>query len=214
MRDYIIAAALGNGKLRRFVPLVRKLKGGFIVFHFMVITLALNFPVMFAIARLEPWEFYSRLYGGGFAAALDKSGFSLPAAASLSAGEAAGGENVSGIPVDEETVLGFNGAMYAGGYGRQVMLPMLAFSLMLVLILQLVFYFLAAFFLGLARMTSSALPYRDRFGIFVLSSTLPAIGSAIVGLWLPTVHFVVFYFAEIILAFAVSRAYEEEESAA
>jgi hypothetical protein len=210
MRDYVIAAVLENGKLRCFVPLVRKLKAGFIVFHFMVITLALNFPVMFAIARLDPWEFYSRLYGDGFAAALDKSGFSsLPGSASLpsgvSAGAAAGGE---------EAVLSFNGAMYAGGYGRQVILPMLAFSLLLILILQLVFYLLAAFFLGLSRMTSSALPYRDRFGIFVFSSTLPAIGSAVLGLWLPTVHLVVFYFAEIILAFAVSRAYDEEESAA
>ena len=210
MRDYIIAAVLGNGKLRRFVPLVRKLKGGFIVFHFMVIALALNFPVMFAIARLEPWEFYSRLYGAGFTAALDKSGFSPPGAGPLSAEAAVSGAAVTGAVAGEEA---FNGAMYAGGYGRQVMLPMLAFSFMLVLILQLVFYFLAAFFLGLSRMTSSALPYRDRFGIFVLSSTLPAAGSAILGLWLPTVHLVVFYFAEIILAFAVSRNYDDGESA-
>jgi hypothetical protein len=198
MRDYVIAAALGNGSLSRFVPLVRKLKGGFIAFHFVVISLALNFPVMFAIARLEPWEFYSRLYGAGFAALLDKNGFSPPEAASPSAAE-----SVSGVPSGGEDA--FNGVMYVGGYGRWVMLPML------VLILQLVFYLLAAFFLGLSRMTSSALPYRDRFGIFVLSSTLPAAGSAIRGLWLPTVHLVVFYFAEIILAFAISRTYNEEE---
>jgi hypothetical protein len=197
MRDYVIAAALGNGSLRRFVPLVRKVRCGFIAFHFVVISMALNFPVMFAIARLEPWEFYSRLYGVGFTALLDKSGFSPPAAGSVDVPP--GGEDA------------FNEALYSGGYGRRVMIPMLAFSLMLVLILQLAFYLLAAFFLGLSRMTSSALSYRNRFGIFVLSSTLPAAGSAILGLWLPTVHLVVFYFVEIILAFAISRIYDEED---
>jgi hypothetical protein len=215
MKNYVVAAVLGNGKLSRFVPLARKVRGGFIVFHFMVISLALNFPVMFAIARLPPWEFYSRLYGVGFTAALEQSGFSLPGIAPLGA-DASGGTAVSGpaaggdVPAGEEA---FNAAIYSGGYGRRVMLPMLSFAFMLVLIIQLVFYLLAAVFLGLSRINSTALSFRDRFGILVLSSTLPAIGSAILGLWLPTVHLVVFYFAEIILAFAVSRTYDEEESA-
>jgi hypothetical protein len=215
MKDYALAAALGNGKLGRFVPLTRKVKGGFIAFHFIVVSLALNFPVMFAIGRLPPWEFYSRLYGVGFAAALEQSGFSLSGAAPLAAG-ASGEAAVSGaasggdVPAGEEA---FNGALYSGGYGRRVMLPMLAFAFMLVLIIQLVFYLLAAVFLGLSRMNSTALSFRDRFGILVLSSTLPAAGSAILGLWLPTVHLVVFYFAEIILAFAVSRTWDEDQIA-
>jgi hypothetical protein len=53
-RCYFEAAVLGNGKPRRFILLVKNLKGGFIALHFFVIVLALNFPVMFAIARLEP----------------------------------------------------------------------------------------------------------------------------------------------------------------
>jgi hypothetical protein len=202
MKDYVVAVALGNGDLRRFVPLVRKLKGVFIAFHFVVISLTLNFPVMFAIARLPPWEFYSRLYGAGFAALLDQSGFSLPEGALV--GEDALGEQVAAADKDA-----FNSSLYAGGYGRRVMLPMLAFAFALILIIQLVFYTLAAFFLGLSRMVSSPLPYRDRFGILVLSSTLPAICSALFGLWLPTVHLVIFYFAEIILAFAISRIYDD-----
>jgi hypothetical protein len=206
VKNYVVAAALGNGKFSRFVPLARKVKGGFIAFHFIVISLALNFPVMFAVARLPPWEFYSRLYGAGFTAALKQSGFSLPGTAPLSA-DASGETAVSGPAAGEEA---FNAAMYSGGYGRRVMLPMLSFAFMLVLIIQLVFYLLAAVFLGLSRMNSTALSFRDRFGILVLSSTLPAIGSAILGLWLPTVHLVVFYFAEIILVFAVSRTYDED----
>jgi hypothetical protein len=195
MKDYAVAAALGNGNLRRFVPLARKVKGGFIAFHFVVISLALNFPVMFAIARLSPWEFYSRLYGEGFAAVLEQGDFPAPIP--------------GGIP-GEDT---FNSSLYAGGYGRRVMLPMLAFTFMLVLIIQLVFYALAAFFLGLSRMNSTALSLRDRFAVLILSSTLPALCAALFGLWLPAVHLVVFYFAEIILAFAVSRVYDEEASA-
>jgi hypothetical protein len=189
-RRYFEAVVLGNGKPRRFVPLVKNLKGGFIALHFLVIALGLNFPVMFAIARLEPWDFYSRLYGDQFTEM-------LPAELN--------------VPAEESSIADFNGAMYAEGYGRRVMLPMLGFAFMLVLILQLAFYLCAAFFLGLSRMASSPLAYRDRFGILVFSSTLPAAASALLGLWLPTVHLVVFYLAEIILACGLSRAYDEEE---
>jgi hypothetical protein len=208
VKDYVVAAALGNGSLRRFVPLSKKVKGGFVVFHFLAISLALNFPVMFAIGRLSPWDFYSRLYGAGFTAALDAAGFSLPpegVADPVSLGEP---DSPPG-PAGETAVRNFNGAMHGNGYGRRVVLPMLAFAFMLVLIIQLVFYLLAAVFLGLSRMNSSALSFRDRFGILVLSSTLPAAASALLGLWLPTVHLVVFYFAEIILVFAVSHVCDE-----
>jgi hypothetical protein len=191
-RRYFEAVALGNGRPGRFIPLVRNLKGGFIVLHFFLIALALNFPVMFAIARLEPWDFYSRLYGSRFAE-------------TLPAEMGAGVEPFAETLVEPDIAADFNGAMYSGGYGRRVMLPMLAFVFMLVLILQAVFYGCAAFFLGLARMTSSPLAYRDRLGILVFSSTLPAAAAALLGLWLPTVHLVVFYLAEIILAFTLAR---------
>ncbi|MDR2176461.1 MAG: hypothetical protein LBP20_00270 [Treponema sp.] len=187
-RRYFEAAVLGNGKPRRFIPLVKKLGGGFIALHFLVIALALNFPVMFAIARLEPWDFYSRLYGDQFAEMLQAELNAVP----------------EGAPA-----LAFNQALYGEGYGRQVMLPMLGFAFMLILILQLVFYVCAAFFLGLSRLNSSPLSWRDRFGILVFSSTLPAAASALLGLWLPTVHLLVFYLAEIILVFALSRPREE-----
>jgi hypothetical protein len=194
-RRYFEAAALGNGRPRRLIPLIQNLKGGFLVLHVVVIALALNFPVMFAIARLEPWDLYSRLYGAGFAGLLDQSGFSPSAPVELNG--------------EQEAMAAFNAALYAGGYGRRVMLPLLAFSFLLVLILELVFYALAVFFLGLARMTASPLAPRDRFGLLVFSSTLPAAASALFGLWLPAVHLVVFYLAETILACALSRGYEE-----
>jgi hypothetical protein len=195
-RGYFEAVALGNGRPRRFIPLVKNLKGGFIALHFMVIALALNFPVMFAIARLEPWEFFSRLYGEQFTEMLPAE---LNAPAELSAAP------------EDAPALAFNEALYGEGYGRQVMLPMLGFAFMLILVLQLVFYVCAAFFLGLSRLNSSPLSWRDRFGVLVFSSTLPAAAAALLGLWLPTVHLVVFYLAEVILASALSRGYEQEE---
>jgi hypothetical protein len=202
---YFEAAALGNGKPRRFVQLVQNLKGGFIALHFLVIALALNFPVMFAIARLDPWEMYSRLYGSAFAEMLSaelNAPAEFGAPAELNAPAEFGGAG-------ESAARDFNAALYAEGYGRRVMLPMLAFVFALVLILQTVFYGLAAFFLGLARMTGTPLPWRDRFGILIFSSTLPAAAAALLGLWLPTVHLVVFYLGETILAFSLSRAGDE-----
>jgi hypothetical protein len=186
-RLYFEAAALGNGKPRRFALLVKNLRGGFIALHFLVIALALNFPVMFAIARLEPWELYSRLYGPAF-------------------GEMLQGE--PGAPAAGD----FNDALYAGGYGRRIMLPILAFTFALVLILQAAFYFLASFFLGLARMTGTPLSLRERFGLLIFSSTMPAAAAAFFGLWLPAVHLVVFYLGETILAFALSRTWDEGQT--
>jgi hypothetical protein len=191
MKDYFLAAALGNGKLHRVIPLVQKVKGGHIAFHFFLIALALNFPVMWAISRLAPWEFYSRLYADNFAAVLgDLSPYSL---------------------IDESMIEDFNLTMYGNGFGVRTMLPMLAFVFFLILILQIFFYIMAAFFLGLSRMTASALSFRDRFAVLILSSTLPAIAAALFGLWMPTVHFIVFYLTEIILVFAISRAYDAEQ---
>jgi hypothetical protein len=186
-RLYFEAAALGNGKPRRFALLVKNLKGGFIALHFLVIALALNFPVMFAIARLDPWELYSRLYGSAFGEMLQAE-------------------------LDPPAAADFNAALYAGGYGRRVMLPTLAFVFGLVLILQGAFYFLASLFLGLARMTGTPLSLRQRFGLLIFSSTLPAAAAALLGLWLPTVHLVVFYLGEPILAFALSRTWDEAET--
>jgi hypothetical protein len=147
--------------------------------HILVITLALNFPVMVALARLEPWDVYSRLYGAQFQAMLPSE--LTPTSEDL------GRED-------------FNTALYAGGYGRRVLLPLLGFTFFLVLILLLVFYGAAAFFLGLSRLTDAPLSYQDRFGILVFSSTLPAAASALFGLWLPTVHLLVFFLAEIMVA--------------
>jgi hypothetical protein len=200
-RRYFEAAALGNGRLRRFAELAGSVKVSFLVLHFLVIALALNFPVMFALSRLAPYDFFSRFYGPGFAEMLPPEIF--PSGAEPGAVPGAGTGAVEAMAEN------FNGTMYAEGYGRRVMLPLLAFTFALILVLQTVFYALSALFLGAARMTTSPLSFRQRLGILVFSSTPPALAAALLGLWLPAVHLVVFYLAEGILAFAVSRAYDD-----
>jgi hypothetical protein len=177
------------------------------ILHFFIIALALNFPVMFSLARLEPYDFYSRLYGAQLSELLPAEVFRAETAPA-GPGNPAGLENVE-ILADTEAAGDFNAALYAGGYGRRVMIPLLAFAFMLILILQIVFYALAVLLLGAACMTGSSLSFRARSGILIFSSTLPALAAAILGFWLPAVHLVVFYLAEIILAFAVLRARDD-----
>jgi hypothetical protein len=204
MRDYFEAVTLGafsfrdETKTTRFLSLIRGMKYSFILLHLLVVSLALNFPVMLAISRLEPYELYSRLYGENFPGL-------LPADLAGSAAVENAGENQAD---QADNIEDFNLLMFRNAWGRRVMLPLLILVFFLVLILQAAFYLMAAFFLGLNRMNSSVISFRERLGFFAFSSTLPALLSALFGLWLPTVHIIVFYFAVIIITFQRS-AYAE-----
>jgi hypothetical protein len=191
VKQYCEAAALGNGKPLRFVELAGNMRIPLLFLHFLLIAGALNFPVMTALARLEPWEFYSRLYGSAF-------GEMLP-----SEFAAAG----NGTSAGQELIDDFNQSSYHEGYGIRVLLPALALSFGVILILQAVFYLCGAFCLGLGQMTFSPLSFKTRVGVFIMASTIPASGTALLGLWLPAVHIIVFYLAVIPLVFAFIRRY-------
>jgi hypothetical protein len=193
-RDYFEAVTLGafsfrdETKTTRLLSLIRGMKFSLILLHLLLVSLALNFPVMLAISRLEPYELYSRLYGENFPE-------SLPDGMTVE-----NGTDQSSITIDD-----FNLLMFGNAWGRRVMLPLLGLAFFLVLILQAAFYLTAAFFLGLNRMNASVISFRERLGFFAFSSTLPALLSALFGLWLPTVHIIVFYFAVIIITFQRSN---------
>jgi hypothetical protein len=144
-----------------------------------------NFPVMLAIVRLSPFELYSRLYGDTF---------------SIDTGMAG-----------DQGIEDFNLFMMQNRYGKNVMLPLLGFIFGIVLILQAAFYGMACFCMGLQRMHLSRLSYKERLGILAFSSTLPALLSALLGLWIPTLHIIVFYFAVIITG--TGKAKFEEKAA-
>jgi hypothetical protein len=179
----------------RLFSLTGGMKFSLILLHLVLISLTLNFPVMFAISRLSPYDFYFRLYGEDFLRRIPEEGRVFLEGKALT-------EDRAGFA---DFIDDFNLLMFQNAWGRRVMLPLLGMAFMLVLILQAVFYLAAVFFLGLNRMNSSALSFRERLGLFAFSSTLPALLSAFFGLWLPTVHLIVFYFAVIIIGFRRSK---------
>jgi hypothetical protein len=185
MKKYFEAVTLGAFSLRdiaktgRLMSLIREMKRPWILLHFLIVTLALNFPVMFVIARLPPYELFMRIYGG-----------TLPEAAI---------SFMDANAITDNDV--FNMLMIENGYGRNIMLPMLGMASGIVLILQIAFYALAAFCLRLSRMNAEQLTFRERLALLLFSSTLPVFLAALFGLWLPTVHIIVFYFAVILLGF-------------
>jgi hypothetical protein len=176
MKNYLLAAALANGDLRRFVDLVKGLKGPLLLLHFFLVSAMLYLPLMHALARLTPWEVFTRLD-----------------AASL-------------VGMDRET---FDQGMYQAGFSGRALFPLLCMVYFFLLVIQAVVYLLAAWFLGFSRWVSSYLSFRDRLGIFILSSTVPVAAAALFGFLLPTVHIIVFYLAEILLGFFISKKYDE-----
>jgi hypothetical protein len=183
-------------KVRCLFELLKSVKPRYIALHLLVVTLALNFPVMLAIVRLSPFETYSRLYGDGFVQMLpDEVKAALP-----------------GGVVNDQLVEDFNLFMMQNNYGKRVLLPLTAFIFGIVLILQAAFYGMACFFMGLQRMHFSRLSRKERLGILAFSSTLPVLLSGLLGLWIPTVHIIVFYFAVILTGFSKAKFEEFEEA--
>ena len=156
----------------------------------MLVTFCLNFPLTYSLARIAPYEMYTRMYGGDFME-------SLPESIRL--------EFTADAPVTAAQISEFNSLMAESGYGINVLLPLLGLNLVLILIMQAVFYVCAAVFLGLSRMNVSPLGFRQRLSLGVFSSTLPVLAAAVMGLALPTVHVIVFYFIVMFFIFQRSR---------
>jgi hypothetical protein len=184
LKKYLEAVTLGAFSFRdapgarRFFILAGETPVRFLLLHFFLVSVALNFPLMLAITRLPPHEAFTRLYGEN------------PAL----------GEETRSELVDD-----FDLYMYERGYGRTIMLPLIAMAFTLVLVLQTVFYLLAALFMGLQRMNFSPLPFPAALNFLVLSSTLPVFLAALFGLWLPAVHIMLFYLAVIVIGFHRSK---------
>ena len=180
MQEYLKAITLGaftwknEDRIILFFDQIKNTGKPWLLLHFLLLSLCLNFPVMFAIARLPPYELYSRLYGESFV---------------------------------ETSPLDFNMLMYEGGFSMNAMLPLLGMAFGLVLILQIIFYLFAVFFLGLSRLNLSPLSFCSRLGLALYSSTLPVLAASLFGLYLPTVHILIYYFLVMFFIFQRSRLY-------
>ncbi|MDR0495218.1 MAG: DUF1189 domain-containing protein [Treponema sp.] len=190
MKDYFRAVTLGaftwknEERIALFFDYIRRMGTAWLLLHFLLLTFCLNFPVTFAMARLPPFELYNRLYGANVI------------------------ETMMGSPVaDQAAVDDFNLLMLETGYGKNTLLPLLGVGFALILIIQIIFYLCAVFFLGLSRMKVAPLSFHDRLGLAVFSSTLPVLAATLFGLVLPTVHIIVFYFIVILYIFQRSHHY-------
>ena len=194
MKNYLRTVTLAaftwknEGRAALLFEHIRKTGIQWMVLHFTLVTLCLNFPVMFSMARLAPFELYSRLYGENFLN-------TLPESAQLTMAE-----NPASGQIDD-----FNTLMLQNSYGRNVLLPFLCMSFGLVTLIQLVFYTCAVIFLGFSRMNVTPLPLRQRFGLVVYSSTIPVLAASLFGIFLPAVHIIVFYLMVIYFIFQRSR---------
>ena len=162
---------------------IRKTGTFWLVLHFLLLTICLNFPVMFQVTRIDPQELYNRLYS-------DSSNFMFSEQKNESI-ELSGPQSLVPSP--------------QSNYGREVLLPILAFLLGVMLIIQFAFYLCAVFLLGVSRMNFAPLSFKERFGLSVFSSTLPVIAAAFLGLFLPTVHIIIYYFIIIFFVFQRSK---------
>ena len=190
MNEYLKAVTLGaftwkdENRIALLLEYIRKAGNVWLVLHFLLLTLCLNFPVIFSITRLSPHELYSRLYPFGYEQLTEGSGR----------------ETEPERSADE-----FNASMLESGYGRTVLMPILGMTFGLVLIIQIVFYFSAVFFVGLSRLNVTFLSFRDRMGMALYSSTLPVLLASLFGLYLPTVHIIIFYFLVMFFVFQRSK---------
>jgi hypothetical protein len=56
-------------------------------------------------------------------------------------------------------------------------------------------------------MNAAPLSFHDRLGLAIFSSTLPVLAATLFGLFLPTVHIIVFYFIVMFYTFQRSNRY-------
>ena len=210
MRTYFEAVTLGAFSLRdaaknsRLIALIRGMSWPWVLLHFCIITIALGFPVNLIIARLPPYELFTRLYGDNFTQMLPEAGFDF-----LMTSETLLDQTLPDqMLIDQTNIDEFNMALIENGYGRNIILPLLGMAAGIMLILQIAFYALAAFCLRLSRMNAEPLTFRERIALLLFSSTLPVLLAALFGFYLPTVHIIVFYFAVIVLGFYRSKNFQ------
>jgi len=175
MNDYFRAITLGaftwrnEGRIALLLEHMRKAGGKWSALHFLLLSVCLNFPITFAVARLSPSVMLGRLFGEDF--------LQMP--------------EFAGVPM----------YVLENDFGRVFLMPVLLAGFALVLVIQAVFYLSAGFFLRISRMNVAPLSFGDRMGLALYSSTLPVLLSSLFGLFLPTVHIIVCYFAIIFIVF-------------
>ena len=228
MKEYFKAVTLGaftaknEDRISLLLDSMRKAGNFWLMVHFLLITICLNFPVTLQIADTN--VFFNRLYlinneqladsNQTFCLeqlAMNNQTFGLDQLAESSMQETDSTEGSDIFPTPDRTVIEDTLSSTQlpipndGSFEINEQMFWLRASFFLILIIQLVFYLSAVYFLKLSRLNVTPLSFRDRIGLAVYSSTLPVLASALFGLFLPTVHIIVFYFIIIFIIFQRSR---------
>ena len=230
-KDYLYAAALCLGKPHPFISLAVRIKWRYAILHFMLIVSLLFVPIFVLVVRTQPDQLYERMFSQNLEGAVierhDTESFSPEKISSFRPVIYAFGDLV--VYADPNIVLSAPSELFGDGelsrpfrevfgmiavynmYIPQFLLPMLAIAFLILLILQLFFCLVSAAALGAFRMASTRFDFGEKAKIAVMSSLLPALTGAAVGLVLPAVHIILYQMVNLLLLFFLSKRYDKKE---
>ncbi|MCL2035413.1 MAG: hypothetical protein FWG94_11895 [Oscillospiraceae bacterium] len=230
-KDYLYAAALCLGKPYPFIVLASRIKRRYVILHFMLIFCLLFIPVFTLAVRTQPDQLYTRAFSQGFENAAiiyynterfspEKTTYGRPAVYVFDDFVVYTDPNITLSAPAEFFVSGelsrpfgevFSMIAVYNMYIPRFLLPILMIAFFILLVLQLFFYLMSAFFLGISRMASTRFDFGERVRIVIMSSLFPALISMAVGFILPAVHIVLFQMVNLLMLFYLSKRYDKKE---
>ena len=230
-KGYLYTSALCLGRPHAFINLAANIKTSYVVLHFMLILCLLFVPVFALVVRTQPDQLYTRMFSqnfeGGAIKHRDTELFSREMIDEASPAIYAFADYV--VYADSNIILPAPSEYFASGelsypfgevfgmiavynmYIPQFLLPMLMAAFVVLIILQLFFYFLSAVFFGIYRMASTRFGFGERLKIMVMGSLLPALLSFAIGFLLPAVHIILFQLLNLLMLFFLSKKYDIKE---
>ncbi|MCL2051445.1 MAG: hypothetical protein FWG91_06945 [Lachnospiraceae bacterium] len=229
VKDYLYAAILCLGKAYPFVTSSIKMKWRYVFLHFLLVFCLLFIPIFSLVIRTQPDQLYSRLFSQDFTNPnfeyhhsepfnADKINKITPVIYFFNDFVVYADDNIilsapaEFFDVNESSFAEIFGMLAVYNlYIPTFLLPLLLYACLILLVLQLFFYFLAAVFLGIFRMTSSSFDFGEKTKIAVMSSLPPALLGAAFGFFLPAVHIFLFQMVNLLLLFYLSRKFDKKE---
>ena len=230
-RDYLLTSVIYFGKPYNFINSAINMKWRYVILHFFLIFNLLFIPVFVLMIRTNPHELYQRIYSFDF----EKSRivFNTGELFSLDLID----ESNSAIYVFEDVLVyadpsliltvpveffDFDDFYYSFNelfdmisvynlYITQFLLPFLGLAMLVVLVLQVFFMLVFAFFLGLFRAMTSSFSFAERLKIVIMSSLPLSLVCMIIGFFLPAIHIIIYQMLNILMLLFISKRYDAVE---
>lgn len=232
MKEYSLTAFSCFRKDNVFLKTASNIKWKYVLFHFALVLCLLYLPVFFALIKTQPDELYGRMYSVDMdriyvekyenecfrperikndlptilifddivVYADNQFALSAPTDLIFSGGDNLPARNLFGMI-----------AVY-NRYVTQFLLPVLLISFLILVILQVLFFLIAAIFCAGIRFKSASMEISKCIKAVVLCSFWPAVLCLFIGFALPTVHIVLFQIINLAtVAFAAKQHEKAEE---